>query len=69
MTQENKGQENRGPVTNCVHCDRWVAGTGPTLCEQCQAEGHRMCANCQKRVTNETTPYCDICAEEIVGTG
>jgi hypothetical protein len=28
-----------------------------------------MCANCQKRVTNETTPYCDICAEEIVGTG
>ena len=59
----------RGPVTNCVRCDKWIAGLGPALCEQCRAEGYRLCENCGERVANDTTPYCDQCAEEIVGTG
>jgi hypothetical protein len=59
----------KGPVTNCVRCDRWTAGPGPALCANCQAEGFRLCANCGIRVANDTTPYCDVCAEEIIGTG
>jgi hypothetical protein len=59
----------KGPVTNCIRCDSWVAGTGPTLCENCKAEGYQICGNCHRRVTNGTTPYCDQCAEEIVGAG
>jgi RecJ-like exonuclease len=61
--------EGKGPVTNCVRCDRWMVGPGPALCEQCRSEGYELCANCGLRVTNGTTPYCDVCAEEIVGTG
>jgi hypothetical protein len=61
--------ENKGPVTNCIRCDKWVAGTPPKLCDDCKAKGYRVCENCGKRVANATTPYCDICAEEIVGAG
>ncbi|MDQ5825534.1 MAG: hypothetical protein M3441_15175 [Chloroflexota bacterium] len=32
-------------------------------------EGYRLCRHCGQRVANETTPYCDQCAEEIVGAG
>lgn len=59
----------KGPVTNCVQCDGWTAGPGPSLCANCQAEGHALCRNCHQRVTNGTTPYCGQCAEEIIGTG
>jgi hypothetical protein len=60
---------NKGPVTNCINCDRWIPGPGPALCEDCQAQGLAICANCEQRVANTTTPYCDQCAEEIVGAG
>ncbi len=59
----------KGPVTNCMQCDSWTAGPGPALCANCRAEGHTLCRNCQQHVTNGTTPYCDQCAEEIIGTG
>ena len=62
-------EENRGPVTNCIRCDKWIAGPGPALCEECASQGFRVCNHCHKRVANETTPYCDTCAEEILGTG
>jgi hypothetical protein len=62
-------EENKGPVTNCLHCDKWIPGPGPALCDDCQAQGFQICNHCHKRVTNGTTPYCDICAEEILGTG
>jgi hypothetical protein len=62
-------EENKGPVTNCINCDKWIPGPGPKLCEECKAKGLRICENCGERVANETTPYCDVCAEEIVGTG
>ena len=68
-TSETAPVAGKGPVTNCVRCDRWTAGPGPALCEQCRAEGYRLCHNCGQRVANETTPYCDQCAEEIIGTG
>ena len=58
----------KGPVTNCVRCDSWTAGPGPALCANCQSEGYRLCQYCGQRVANETTPYCDQCAEEIMGT-
>ena len=61
--------ENKGPVTNCINCDKWVAGEAPKLCDDCKAKGYRICENCHKRVANDTTPYCDVCAEEIVGAG
>ncbi|MEO8285921.1 MAG: hypothetical protein ABI670_05760 [Chloroflexota bacterium] len=61
--------ENKGPVTNCLHCDKWIAGPGPKLCDDCLAQGYKICENCGKRVANSTTPYCDVCAEEIVGAG
>ena len=25
----------KGPVTNCLNCDKWVAGSGPTICAEC----------------------------------
>jgi DNA-directed RNA polymerase subunit RPC12/RpoP len=56
-------------TTKCIRCGREVAGEGPALCDQCKAEGYAICANCGKRVANGTTPYCNICAEEIIGTG
>jgi hypothetical protein len=59
----------KGPVTNCVRCDSWTHGPGPALCANCQAEGYKLCAHCHQRVSNQTTPYCDQCAEEIVGGG
>jgi RecJ-like exonuclease len=59
----------RGPVTNCVRCDKWIAGPGPALCDDCKAEGFELCRHCGTRVSNGTTPYCDVCAEEIVGAG
>jgi|GEM_PF-5676491 len=59
----------KGPVTNCVNCDKWIPGPGPALCPECQAQGHAMCQHCHQRVSNGTTPYCDHCAEEIVGAG
>ncbi|MDQ6693176.1 MAG: hypothetical protein M3014_01965 [Chloroflexota bacterium] len=61
--------QSKGPVTNCVQCDKWIPGPGPTLCAECQAQGYDMCHNCGRRVADGTTPYCDQCAEEIVGTG
>ncbi|MDQ3930485.1 MAG: hypothetical protein M3328_15245 [Chloroflexota bacterium] len=68
-TNETAPAENKGPVTNCVRCDKWTRGPGPALCAECQAEGYVLCANCGRRVSNGTTPYCDECAEEIVGAG
>jgi hypothetical protein len=62
-------EENKGPVTNCIRCDRWIAGPGPALCDDCAGQGFKICNHCHKRVANETTPYCDTCAEEILGTG
>ena len=59
----------RGPVTNCARCDKWIGGPGPALCDECKAEGFELCAHCGTRVSNGTTPYCDVCAEEIVGAG
>jgi DNA-directed RNA polymerase subunit RPC12/RpoP len=56
-------------TTKCIRCGRETSGEAPALCEQCKAEGYAICANCGKRVSNGTTPYCNICAEEIVGTG
>lgn len=67
--EQTMTQENRGPVTNCIRCDKWIPGPGPALCDECKAQGYRICVNCGKRVANDTTPYCDVCAEEIVGTG
>jgi hypothetical protein len=61
--------ENKGPVTNCVRCDRWVAGPGPKVCDNCAEEGYALCEHCNERLANDTTPYCDVCAEEIVGGG
>ena len=69
--QDNNTSDSvgKGPVTNCIRCDKWIAGPGPAMCEDCRAEGYTPCANCGIRVSNGTTPYCDVCAEEIVGTG
>jgi hypothetical protein len=60
--------ENRSD-NHCIRCGREVSGEGPALCDQCKAEGFQICENCGIRVANGTTPYCDTCAEEIVGTG
>ena len=65
----DEGEEGRGPVTNCIRCDKWIPGPGPALCDECKAEGYVPCENCGVRVANGTTPYCDQCAEEILGTG
>jgi hypothetical protein len=65
----NAPEYGKGPVTNCVNCDKWIPGPGPALCAECQAQGFALCAECGQRVANGTTPYCDQCAEEIVGTG
>lgn len=65
----NESSTGKGPVTNCVRCDSWTPGPGPALCANCQSEGYALCTNCEKRVANGTTPYCDQCAEEILGTG
>ena len=69
LANETEEKVGKGPVTNCVRCDKWIAGTGPALCDDCEAEGFAICANCHQRLSNGTTPYCDQCAEEIVGTG
>ena len=66
---EGESKTGRGPVTNCINCDKWIAGPGPALCDDCKAEGYAACENCGVRVANGTTPYCDECAEEILGTG
>jgi len=53
----------------CIRCGNPTTGAGQTLCDDCAGQGYRICENCGKRVANSTTPYCDTCAEEIVGTG
>lgn len=53
----------------CLHCGNEVAGEGPAICERCATEGFAVCQNCGIRTSNGTTPYCNNCAEEIVGTG
>ncbi len=53
----------------CLRCGRPVAGDAPAICEQCATQGFAVCQHCGIRATNGTTPYCDICAEEIVGAG
>lgn len=53
----------------CLRCGKPVSGDAPAVCEQCAVEGYAVCQNCGIRVNNGTTPYCDICAEEIVGAG
>ncbi len=65
MPSENPSNE----TNHCIRCGRPVNAEGPVLCDQCKSEGYRICQNCGIRVANSTTPYCDICAEEIVGTG
>ena len=65
----NDSNTGKGPVTNCIWCDSWTPGPGPAMCANCQSAGHALCRNCEKRVNNGTTPYCDQCAEEILGTG
>ena len=56
-------------TNQCIRCGRAVDGEDPALCEQCKSEGFSICENCGIRVSNGTTPYCDTCAEEIIGTG
>lgn len=68
-TNETAPVYGKGPVTNCLRCDKWTPGPGPALCAECQAEGYTLCENCGQRIANDTTPYCDQCAEEIVGAG
>ena len=61
---------NQDNATNtCLRCGRPVDGQDPAICEQCASEGFAVCQNCSIRASNGTTPYCDICAEEIVGAG
>jgi DNA-directed RNA polymerase subunit RPC12/RpoP len=61
--------ENEGTTTRCIRCGKETSGPGPKLCDDCQSKGFAICENCGIRVANGTTPYCDQCAEEIVGTG
>ncbi|MGA7732391.1 MAG: hypothetical protein WCD37_14115 [Chloroflexia bacterium] len=56
-------------TNHCPRCGRAIDSDEPALCGQCQAEGFEMCEKCGIRVANGTTPFCDTCAEEIVGTG
>lgn len=65
---EGRGMEDQ-PVTQCGNCGRAIPGQGFALCASCQVAGYRECKNCEKRVASTTNPYCDVCAEEILGTG
>ncbi len=69
MSTNDNAVTGKGPVTNCVQCGSRTAGPGPALCANCTAEGYKVCTNCGIRASNGTTPYCDQCAEEILGTG
>ena len=60
---------NEGTSTHCIRCGKEVPGPGPKLCDDCIGKGFTICENCGIRVANGTTPYCDTCAEAIVGTG
>lgn len=53
----------------CVKCGRMLPEGTKGLCENCTAEGATLCDNCGVRVSNDTTPYCNVCADEIVGAG
>ena len=61
--------EKREPAAHCIRCGKGIPGIGPGLCDDCQGKGFQLCENCCRRVANGTTPYCDQCAEEIIGTG
>lgn len=61
--------DNPTATNHCIRCGRPVTAEGPNLSDQCKSEGFKICDNCGIRPSNGTTPYCNICAEEIVGTG
>jgi hypothetical protein len=57
------------PVTHCARCHRRVPGRGAAVCASCQLLGYHICDHCRERVAGPHNPYCDTCAEEIVGAG
>jgi hypothetical protein len=66
---EGEDAFNRQPVVRCGRCDRAIPGRYYSLCAECQAEGYRICSYCGQGVASTTNPYCDQCAEMIVGGG
>jgi hypothetical protein len=67
---EGLAQEG-GPqaTTHCGRCGRLIPGGEFAVCAACQLDGYHVCDYCHQRVASGTTPYCDQCAEEIVGAG
>lgn len=65
---ENEAGDGQS-ITQCGNCGRRIPGWGFALCSRCQVDGYRECKNCEQRVASVTNPYCDVCAEEIVGAG
>ncbi|MFL5733410.1 MAG: hypothetical protein ACJ78Q_09420 [Chloroflexia bacterium] len=60
---------NSQPVVRCGRCDRAIPGRFYSLCAQCQVDGYRVCAYCGQGAASTSNPYCDQCAEVIVGGG
>lgn len=57
------------PVTHCARCHRRIPGRGAAVCASCQLLGYRICDHCGQNVAGPHSPYCETCAEEIVGAG
>jgi hypothetical protein len=57
------------PVTHCARCRRRIPGHGAAVCASCQLLGYRICDHCGQNVAGPHSPYCETCAEEIVGAG
>ncbi len=57
------------PVTHCARCHRRIPGRGNAVCASCQLLGYHICDHCGEQVAGPHNPYCDTCAEEILGGG